>query len=432
MAKAVRRRPSLGVSASGRLPARRPDVPTPSAEPASLYPDEVGGPPIRGAHDGEYAVSDAPQSPNGHGNGNGSSNYPGAVAGVSSGSSTESEAHSSLGRSAVVRARRRPTGTAPTIDHDVAGHGGTSVDPEPLSRGDGPTFAPAYVSPGRSAVLHWRLVVVWAVIGLVAGSGYGIARHPVYGAQANLYVGKTLSLANTAAIPGLALAATQIAGDYSRFISDPATLADAAKRMDVATIPGGLTASQIAESPEIVVYATAATQATAVKLAAAGSAALVDAVATVNATASKQLSQLKDQYTQVQQALNTATQSQDQQNAELSALQSSPSATSAAVQAQIATIRGKLATLATQISTDQLTSTALNNQYQNNYSPLQSDEQTIQSLGSAGATGSDRHKRLELAALVGTVAGFLFGVTLASSLDLWGDRLRRNGQRTGP
>jgi uncharacterized protein involved in exopolysaccharide biosynthesis len=59
-----------------------------------------------------------------------------------------------------------------------------------------------YVSLGRSALRHWILVAAAVVVGLLFGVGAGAVVSPTYTARAELIVGKSLNLTNTAAISG--------------------------------------------------------------------------------------------------------------------------------------------------------------------------------------------------------------------------------------
>lgn len=271
---------------------------------------------------------------------------------------------------------------------------------------------PRYVAPGRSAILHWRMVAVFTVVCLVAGVAFGVARPPTYSAQAELYVGKTLSLENTAAIPGLAAAATQIAGDYSRLILT-STVKKEAARLVHSSDPGTLSASPIAQSPEILLKAKASTQAGAVALANAGSKALIDAVAQLNATSSSQLNGLLQQYQQLQQSINQNQQAIGALNHQIASLQANGGSST-----QITDLQNELTTLQTKVSSDTLQASAVETQYQNSYAPLQAQEQVLSKLSPATPQGSDRKKTMELGGIVGLFVGLLLGVAAGSMVDI--------------
>jgi capsular polysaccharide biosynthesis protein len=278
-----------------------------------------------------------------------------------------------------------------------------------------------YVAPGRSALLHWRLVASLVVIGLVGGVAFGVARPPAYTATATTYVGKTLSLNNTAAIAGLADAATTIASDYSRLIGTSSVTDGAAKRLGhPGRLGGTLAASVVPESPEILITATASSERSAVDLANAGSAALIAAVTQVNSTSSSVLSGLLSSYQQLELSINQDQQSEASLQARINSLQSSDPGSGS-----LTSLRSQLATLETTVSADTLKANAVDNQYQSEYAPLQQESQVISALTPGVSLGSDRAKALELGVAVGFFVGLLLGVVLASAIDL--ARSRHNG-----
>ena len=278
----------------------------------------------------------------------------------------------------------------------------------------GRTQPQPYVAPGRSALLHVRLVGLIALVGLLLGVGAAAARHPRWAASEQLYVGKTLSLNNTAAIPGLADAANQIASDYSRLISTSTVQADAARRLGHPGHLGGtLSATEIPQSPQISVDAKAGSQAAAVALADAGSKALMAAVQSINSASSGQLQGLLDQYQSLQSTISNDQGQVGSLQSQITSLRASGGSAS-----QIGDLQRRLTDLQTEISADQLKASAVQNQYTTSYAPLQQQEQVVSSIGPAQGTGSDRTKYAELLGLIGLVVGLLVGIAVASLRDL--------------
>jgi hypothetical protein len=278
----------------------------------------------------------------------------------------------------------------------------------------GAPLANRYVAPGQSALLHWRLVGLVTVVGLIFGLAYGVVRPPKYTSTATVYVGKTLSLNNTAAIAGFALAAQEIAADYSRLISSSTVVTAASTYLGHhGDLDGTLSASPIPQTPEITITAVASSQSRANALANAGSKALVATVTALNATSSSQLAKLVSSYQTLEQAINQDQQIVNSLNAEINSIEKSGKGSS-----QVSGLQSQVATLQTTISTDTLQANAVQNQYQTLYAPLQQEQQVLTPLSSAAAQGSDRKKALELGAVVGIAAGLLLGVLIASLQDL--------------
>ena len=262
-----------------------------------------------------------------------------------------------------------------------------------------------YVSPGRSALNHWRLVVACMVAAVVAALGFGLVRKPTYTAQAQLLVGKTVQLNNLASIPGLAAAGEQIASDYSRLISTEIVVRETQKQLH-GPLRGTLSASPIPQSPIVLVSAAAPTSVQAVALANAGSTALVNAVNKLNEQQSKASSDLLQRYQLADQVLlndtHTLTSLQQQQAGN----PTSPSLAQQVVAAQ------------TVVDSDKVKVDALATDYQGTSTPSQLNEQLVQPVGHAKPTGSDRKTFLEIALLVGLVLGFAVGTGIGVIVDL--------------
>jgi capsular polysaccharide biosynthesis protein len=287
------------------------------------------------------------------------------------------------------------------------------TDPHPARAGG--SDEGLYVAPGRSALVHWRLVALLCGVGLVVGVLYGFVRHPTYTSTADLYVGKTLSLSNTAAIAGLSSAASQIAEDYAQLISTAPVTAGAEKLLHRSSLGGSLSASVITNTPEILVTASGHSAALAVALAAAGAASLRSDVTTLNADNASTVNSLAQTYAADEAAIAN-------EQTRLASLQSQASANgggSAALQSQIAQLERT-------ISLETLQAQTVESQYSDQVSPYSSEEQVLQTLGPPRSATSDRSRAMEIGGVGGLFIGLLLGVGIASYEDLVGDwRLRR-------
>jgi hypothetical protein len=264
----------------------------------------------------------------------------------------------------------------------------------------------SYVSLGRSAAAHLRLIIALAVLGLAVGSVYGLVRSPNYSAEARLIVGKSITITNEAATAGLPAAAAQFASDYSRLAGTEAVDADAAKRLGEKVLKGGLTASPIPDSPIIRVDATASSQAGAVALANAGAQAIIDQVNAINQTNQYNLSALAQTFKQDEFQLYQDTQTEQNLEAQLSA-----GGGDSALQTQLDEVKS-------QVAEDQLQANAAQTQYDDQYSPVQSDAQVVTLASGAAPTGSDRLSYLEIGVVAGLFGGIILGIALGALIDL--------------
>jgi hypothetical protein len=241
--------------------------------------------------------------------------------------------------------------------------------------------------------------------------GAGLLRAPVYSAKAELVVGKTVQLNNLAAIPGLAAAGQQIASDYSRLISTAIVSNEVEKKLH-GPLGGSLSASPIPQSPVIEVSATAPSSRHAVALANAGSAALVIAVNQLNEQQSKASSQLLQRYAQADQVLLDNTRTLTNLEQQQAASPTDPHLLQQVVSEQ------------TVVDSDKVQLDAIAADYAATSSPSSINEQLVQPVGPASATGSDRKTFLEIALLAALVVGFIVGTAAAVFIDL---RLRTRG-----
>ncbi|HET6873169.1 MAG TPA: hypothetical protein VFH70_00225, partial [Acidimicrobiales bacterium] len=264
-----------------------------------------------------------------------------------------------------------------------------------------------YVSLGRSAAAHLYLIMAVAVLGLVLGGAYGVTRPPVYGAEARLLVGKSVTITNEAAAAGIEPAEENFAATYARLANTEAVTANVETKLKRSSLGGGLSASPIPNSPVIRVDATASSQAQAIALADAGAQAIIDQVNSINQTNQATVNQLLTTYNQVEVKLQA------------------DSARAASLQSQLNAVFGNNATLQAELNqakadeaTDIIEANALQAQYNNQYSPVQADAAVVNLISNAGATGSDKSKYLEMGLAGGLFGGIIVGIALAALVDL--------------
>lgn len=269
-----------------------------------------------------------------------------------------------------------------------------------------------YVSPGRSARNHWQLIVVFTMLGVLLGAAFGFVRKPTYTAESRLVVGKTAQLSNLASIPGLDAAGQSLAASYSRLVTTDAVLNDAAKRLG-GSIDGSLSASPIPLSPVVLVEASAKSRDQAVALAKAGSAALVDAVDTLNQQQSKATDDLLKQYQDADRTLIAAQINVNSLRGQYAAqLNAGAGATT------LDDLQTKVNVAQTEVDAAQVKKDALAATYSGVFSPTALNSQVLQRVGTAAATGNNRKSTLEIGVLIGLVVGGLLGLGLAVWIDL--------------
>ena len=279
--------------------------------------------------------------------------------------------------------------------------------PAPLARRRIRARGVNYVSLGRSAAAHLFLIMAVAVLGLVLGGAYGLTRPPVYGAEARLLVGKSVTITNEAAAAGIAPAEENFAATYSRLADSEAVTSDVEAKLKRSSLGGGLSASPIPNSPVIRVDATASSQSHAVALANAGAQAIIDQVNAINQTNQATLNSLYTAYVQVETKLEA------------------DSALAGSLQAQLNAVNGNSPALQAQLNKakadengDIMQANALQGQYNNQYSPVQADAAVVTLISNAGATGSDKSKYLALGLTGGLFGGIIVGIALAALIDL--------------
>jgi hypothetical protein len=226
-----------------------------------------------------------------------------------------------------------------------------------------------------------------------------------------LIVGKSLNLGNTAAISGFPAAEAQLAQNYSRLAVTPSF--DAGLRSHLGQpVQGSVTASQVAQSPVIDVYGSSRTQASALALANAGSAALIDAINAVNQQTTGANQSLLDQYQAAARVLE-----QDEQ--QVSSLQAQVNSAKGAANARL---QQQLVDASAAVDLDKFKLNALGNQYQAQFNPSLAIEQTVTPLGRAEAQGGNLPTHVEIGGIAGLVGGLLLGLAIAAFLDVRADR----------
>lgn len=311
-----------------------------------------------------------------------------------------------------------PGGTPPSTDQEAARLSGVAPGAEfsDPSLGPEPTIvAPSeYVAPGRSALAHWKVVSVLTIIGLLVGGLIGYERHPIYTATSTLYVGKTLSLSNTASINGLALAATSIAEDYARLMPTATVVRGAERVLHESSLGATLSATVVPQTPEISVYAKGPSPATVVRVANAGAQALVNVVAALNASSAASLSNLRNEYASIEVQINSA-----------SSVEGSLKYDLAHGIGNAAIAKSRIASLESTISKETLQAQTIEAQYQNQDAPYGSESRVLQVESAAANATSDRKTATEIGGVGGLVGGFLVGVLVASAIDVRHGRRRR-------
>ena len=127
-----------------------------------------------------------------------------------------------------------------------------------------------------AAVRHHPVVFLLPIVVLAVALGvYGATRTPTYTAEARIAVGQLDE--QTQGLPGFAQAGAAIAAAYARAVDAPAVAGPAGRAggVDAGTAAEALDASPIPDAPLIRVEAERADEASAVRLANAGAAAIV-------------------------------------------------------------------------------------------------------------------------------------------------------------
>jgi capsular polysaccharide biosynthesis protein len=275
-----------------------------------------------------------------------------------------------------------------------------------------------YESIGRSALHHPFLVVVAAVIGLLVGTAIGYEHTATYTADAQLMVGRASSLAQDE-IPGLAVAEQELSSDYARLGNSTDVVSATEANLHIASLPGTLSASPIAQSSIIDVQATAPSETEALKVANAGAAALETIVTQVTNDNQSQLTPIVNAFEKTDSAYEQATAQynllQHQLNTFLGELGNHPA--TPADKKYEAYLNSQIAAAMTRADTDKLESGNYSNEYYAAVPPLQTQQEMVQRIGVATYSGSNRKSYTEAAALLGAVGGLVVGLAGAAWVD---------------
>lgn len=305
--------------------------------------------------------------------------------------------------------------------------------------------APAFSSPVPGGIWvairhYWILVLLPVIAFTAAGIVYGIRRHPTYTASAKLAVSK-LDLTAPGALAGFTDATESLAQTFSRSIDATGVVDPAARVLGVPheIVQARLSAVPVAQTPVFQVEATGPSEKNAVRLANAGSVALIAYLTKVNSTvpeARHLLAQYRRQALVVEHlrtartaAMTAYTTQSDATTSYSATTQSYATTTSATTQSDgttsssattqlSATTQPSSALLAVQQASAALQAAQLHlqtlylsyqNAVENNPAPG-----LVQVIAPATAANSDRKSKLALFAFTGLVVGALIGLALAS------------------
>lgn len=279
----------------------------------------------------------------------------------------------------------------------------TTIQPPPQQE-YGPAHTPSRRPGSRVAVQdavrrNLPLVVGPALLFVLFAVVIGMVRTPVYTAQAQLNVGDT-ALPNTS-VSQAAQGNQLLASIYSRLITaeQVTTAAAATLNVEPSTIEGALSASPIPESSVIRVEATGPDGQGAVDVANAGSAALIQHVASINSDRTRSDQLLRE----FEESVKRATDAQallDQRRATFEASPTGANET-ALTNAGAAFERAKLER------------DALDDSYRESRAGQVSDRD-IQTVTSATGATSDRSSVLQRLVFIGLLGGLGAGVALAT------------------
>ena len=295
--------------------------------------------------------------------------------------------------------------------------GGVPSDATVVAGNDPSTRAPSRLGPLAAVAAHPVRTAIPVVVFIVLAAAISLVRKPVYTSEQQLLVGTLDVTAN--AVPGYVTAGQQLASSYARLASTDAIINPAAHRLHMSPreLTSHISATNVVQSPQVTLDATASTQHRARVTAIAVSNELINYVNTLtnNKTVSNQIeAAYKDASAAYQQAL----QAQNDLNFQLGQLRDprSPlyqSLTPAALAQATKDTENKLIAAGISVDAAKLHSDALDRSFteaQQGYA----EPQGLQALGSPAALGSDRKKFLGIACAVGLVVGAFFGVGWAS------------------
>lgn len=249
--------------------------------------------------------------------------------------------------------------------------------------------------PGEALRAHWPIVLASVVVFVALAVVLGMRRQPEYTAQARLSVGR-IFVDNAAAVPGVLQASQSLASNYSRAIGATAVVRRA--RQLAGVNDGSIAATPLPGSTLITVSGRAGSARSAIRLANAGSAALIEYVGGQSHTgldAQVALTRFRYAALNYQRRVEAATELKRTFAADpTSVTQDDLDRASAAVQA--ARLRRDAVASAYQTLVEGATS-----------SP------TLEPFSRATGAASDRRRKLEILVFIGLVAGLAVGGALA-------------------
>jgi uncharacterized protein involved in exopolysaccharide biosynthesis len=259
--------------------------------------------------------------------------------------------------------------------------------PDPVAADPGRANVPRF-DIVTAAVRNVPLLVIPALVLTGVGVALGLARQPVYTAEAQLNVGRTNVEAQ--AIPGIVEGSKSLAGSYARAMHSPGILEPTARAVGR---PSGeilekISASQVAESPAISVEAEGDGVRESTALANAGARSIVAYADRVNANVSHQRSLLRQFGAAERDAARLDARAGG-------AREGSDAEAELAAQAQTARLRAR----------------ALSGAYQD--SLRSSSVGFVQVVSPATGATNDRSSTAQRLGLIGFAAGAFFGLALA-------------------
>jgi hypothetical protein len=280
----------------------------------------------------------------------------------------------------------------------------------------------ADVSPLRATLVRWPLALVLVLIGTGAGVGLATRAPTTYTAETRLAVGSADISAQ--AVPGFALASSQLASNYARFVTADVVLAKVPPA-DAARI-SAVSASPIPDSNVIRIEASASSEASAV-LAAKTSATLLVAqvaAATVNTTPDSVLSD----YAKISAQVATLQQQQGDLQSQLGAVRGNATSGTRTPSARETDLVDQLQALNAKLYLLEIQQSALGGKYQTLVNAPTS-QTSLSIVQPAGPSTDDHRSRLERYGLGGLVLGGMLALVLATGLERRSARRRRRRAR---
>lgn len=273
-------------------------------------------------------------------------------------------------------------------------------DPESIV--DPYAIRPAAVVPSVNALDAIRRNLLLAIgpilLCVAAAVAVGLARTPVYEAEARLAIGG-IDFTAPGALSGFATASEALASTYSRAIDAQVVRDAAGEAVNGFDSADGLTASPLPESPVIRVFGTSSDEERAVTLANAAAAALLEYADTFNDAGGEGEDRFFDAY---QEAATAVQQAQVRRDAAQAVFDRDPSRVN----------RRALVGARTELVTAELREQAAAQNYIAATGSRVAVAQ-VQELSRARTATSDRGSRIQIYVVVGLLVGGLIGAALA-------------------